>query len=110
MNRTNRERLLAFFAAENARDWQTYRSFLSPDVVWTLYAKDVRRISGIDAYLDAMMAAYQGSEDTFTVQSLYADGEENRIVAILVNNHGETSCDIFGFQDGLIRREFEFLL
>ena len=44
----------AFFVAENARDWETYRSFLHPDVEWVLGDRVIR---GIDRYVEAMQAA-----------------------------------------------------
>lgn len=110
MTGTNREHLTAFFEAENRRDWETYRTFLHRDVVWTLHGKQTRTVSGIDAYLDAMREAYRDSGDTFVCQELYTGDSESRITAILVNNHGACSCDIFDFEDGLIVREYEFIL
>lgn len=102
--------LLAFFEAENKRDWATYRAFLSPDVKWVLHAKKIKTIKGIDAYLDAIMKAYEGSGNTFICESFHQSGDGSRIVALLKNNLGERSCDIFEFADGLIIKEYEFLL
>lgn len=106
----NKEKLMAFFAAENKRDWEKYRQFLHPDVKWVLHAKAVRRICGIDAYLTAMMDAYAGNNNTFVCESLYPGNDGNRIAAILINNLNERSCDIFEFKDGLIYEEHEFIL
>ncbi|SHI06655.1 SnoaL-like domain-containing protein [Sporobacter termitidis DSM 10068] len=106
----NKDSLLSFFDAENERDWSTYRKFLSPDVVWILHSKQTKTIKGIDAYLAAIMEAYKGSDNTFVCEALYQGGDENRIVAILRNNLGERSCDIFEFSGGLIVEESEFIL
>lgn len=104
----NKEKLSAFFGAENKRDWETYKRFLHPDVAWTLFAEPPRTVRGIDAYLEAMKNAYKGSGNTFVCESL-TEGA-GRTVTILLNNMGERSCDIFEFKDGLIYREYEFIL
>lgn len=101
---------MKFFAAENERDWETYRKFLHTDVRWVLHSKEVKTIQGIEAYLGTMIAAYKDSQDTFVCEKIYEDITGERIVAILVNNHGERSCDIFDFKDGLIYEEYEFIL
>ncbi|HWS30137.1 MAG TPA: nuclear transport factor 2 family protein [Clostridia bacterium] len=106
----NKNSLLSFFEAENKRDWLTYRKFLSPDVTWVLYAKQMKIIEGIDAYLTVIMEAYKDSDNLFVCEALYQSGDENRIVAILRNNLGERSCDIFEFSGGLIVKEYEFML
>jgi ketosteroid isomerase-like protein len=105
-----KELLSAFFEAENKRDWATYREFLSPNVVWVLHSKQIKTIRGIDDYLTAMMAAYKGSDNTFVCEALYQSSDGTRIVAILKNNLGERSCDIFEFFDGRIVKEYEFIL
>src|SRR5665647_952934 len=64
-----KELLLAFFDAENKRDWTTYRQFLSPDVVWELHSKHVKTTRGIDNYLAAMMEAYKDSDNTFVCEA-----------------------------------------
>lgn len=102
--------LLAFFEAENKRDWVTYRKFLSLDVVWVLHSKQTKTIRGIDNYLAAIMAAYDGSNNTFVCESLYQSSDGARIVTILKNNLGERSCDVFEFFSGLIVKEHEFIL
>ena len=106
----NKDRLIAFFEAENKRDWDTYRNFLHPDVKWTLHSKKVSIITGIDSYLTAMIEAYAGNGSTFVCEKLYQNNSGNRIVTILVNNLNERSCDIFEFKDGLIFEEHEFIL
>ena len=105
-----KELLLAFFDAENKRDWTTYRQFLSPDVVWELHSKHVKTTKGIDNYLAAMMEAYKDSDNTFVCEALHQSFDGTRIVAILKNNLGECSCDIFEFSDGHIVKEYEFIL
>jgi hypothetical protein len=103
--------LLAFFAAENKRDWETYRSFLSPDVVWILHSKHTTIVyEKIEAYVSAMREAYKDSNNTFVCEALYKSSDGHRIVAILRNNLGERSCDIFYFREGLIVEEHEFIL
>lgn len=102
--------LLAFFKAENERDWPTYRKFLSPNVVWVLHATQTKTVQGIDDYLTAMEEAYEACDDTFTCEALYQSSDRARIVAILKNSLGERSCDIFEFSDGLIVKEHEFIL
>lgn len=106
----NKQKLLAFFDAENKRDWATYRAFLHPQITWLLHSKEEKLISGIDAYLKTITDAYAGSGEAFAVESLYESGDENRIVAILVNSRGGRSCDIFDFKGGLISAEHEFIL
>ncbi len=102
--------LLAFFEAENKRDWATYQKFLSPDVVWVLQSKQTKIIRGIDNYLNAIMEAYQSCNNTFDCEALYQNSDGSRIVTILKNNLGERSCDIFEFSDGCIVKEYEFIL
>ena len=105
-----KELLLAFFEAENRRDWAAYRRYLASDVVWVLHSNQIKTISGIDNYLDAIMKSYEGSASTFVCESLYQSSDETRIVTILRNNLGERSCDIFEFKDGLIVKEYEFII
>ena len=105
-----KELLLAFFEAENKRDWATYRKFLSPDVLWVLHSKQIKTIKGIDGYLTAMMEAYESCDNTFVCEALHQSSDGTRIVAILKNNLGERSCDIFEFSDGRIVKEYEFIL
>ena len=107
---TNKDRLLAFFEAENKRDWSTYRTFLSPDVVWVLHSRKTKTIEGIDDYLTAMVEAYKSCGNIFVCEALYQSSDGSRIVALLKNNLGEQSCDIFEFSDGLIVKEYEFIL
>lgn len=106
----NTDRLLSFFEAENQRVWSTYQKYLSPGIIWVLHAKQTKTIVGIDTYLAAIMEAYKDSGNSFVCETLYQSGNGSRIVAILRNNLGERSCDIFEFFDGLIVKEHEFLL
>lgn len=103
--------LRAFFEAENKRDWEKYRRFLSPDVVWVLHSKQATIVyNNAEAYVAAMMAAYKDSNNTFVCEALYTSSDGQRITAILKNSLGERSCDIFYFRDGLIVEEHEFIL
>lgn len=106
----NQNILTSFFEAENKRDWEAYRKFLHPNVKWILHSKEVKTIEGIEEYLNTMKAAYKDCEDTFICEKTYQDAASSRIVAILLNNHGDRSCDIFDFKDGLIFKEYEFIL
>lgn len=102
--------LLNFFKAENERDWEMYRKFLSPDVVWELHSKQVKTVRGIDDYLTAMKKAYKDCDDTFVCEAMHESSNRNHIVTILRNNLGEHSCDIFEFSNGCIVKEYEFIL
>ena len=104
--------LRAFFDAENRRDWETYRTYLHPDVKWVLHKEggEPREIVGLTAYVEAMERAYEGSNATFVCDALVKGQSGDRFVTILRNSEGALSCDIFDFQDGLIALEHEFLL
>ena len=106
----NQEKLTVFFKVENERDWETYRKFISPDVVWELHSCGHTKIEGIENYLNTIKAAYEGNANSFVVESFYSGMDDTRIAAILRNNLGDRSCDIFEFKDGLIVREYEFIL
>ncbi len=105
-----KSRLMDFFEAENKRDWATYRKFLAADVVWTLHANHVKTVCGIDEYISTIIGAYKNHNQTFICEALYQKEEGNRIITILKNDLGERSCDIFEFKDGLIYREYEFII
>jgi hypothetical protein len=107
---SNKQKLLKFFESENNRDWETYRSFLHPQVKWILHSKEERLICGIDNYLAAIKRAYSQIGGTFKCEGIYRGGNEDRIVTILKNSFGELSCDVFEFKDGLIIEEHEFIL
>jgi hypothetical protein len=101
--------LTNFFIAENSRSWAAYRKYLSPDVTWELNTGgQTKAINGADDYVGYLQAVYERYNTTFVCESLYSQG--NRAVAILKNSLGERSCDIFDFADGLIVREYEFIL
>ena len=106
------ERLLErFFAAENARDWAAYASFLHPGVEWALVDGGAeRRIVGREDYLAAIAAAYEGADTTFSCLDMTVDRERGRVATLLINDDGERSLDVFDVEGGLIRREWEFLL
>lgn len=90
--------MIAFFKVENSRDWETYRKFLAPDIVWTLYSKQTKMISGIDDYLKTIKEAYVlATDQTFSCEPFYQSSDEKRIVTILSTNFGKRSCDIFEF-------------
>ena len=100
-----------FFVAENARDWRAYATFLHPQVEWTLIdGSRERKIVGKEWYLRAIKSAYANSATTFRCVEAMSDRERRLIATMLVNDDGERSLDVFVIEDGLIRREWEFLL
>ncbi|WP_371177161.1 nuclear transport factor 2 family protein [Buchananella felis] len=102
-----RDALAQFFAAENRRDWNRYAAFLHPEVEWRL-GGDI--IQGREAYLRRIQAAYAGSSATFRAHQLLPSADGQTVAALLIDSDGNRSLDIFEFEDGLIRREWEFLL
>ena len=102
--------LQKFFEAENQRDWETYAKFLSPDIVWELHGHTTEIIRGKTAYLIRIQEAYNNRNVQFTCKQYECNAIQSRILTYLVNDYGQASCDIFEFKDGLIVREFEFLL
>ncbi len=100
-----------FFAAENARDWKRYATFLHPEVVWTLVdGATERRIVGREEYLAVIRRAYAGVSTTFRCIDMTVDVQRSRVASLLVSDTGDRSLDVFDVEDGLIRREWEFLL
>ena len=103
--------LQLFFEAENRRDWENYKVFLHPNVEWTLFNdKENQTISGLESYMSKIKTAYGESNDSFSCEIIYSSKSGNRVVAILINNYGQRSTDVFEFENGLIRKEWEFLL
>ena len=107
---TNLEKLFAFFKAENQCDWDIYQTFLDEHVVWELHGESPEIIQGKGAYLHRIQEAYQNSSEQFCCQYYHTNAEQSRILTILVNNHGELSCDLFEFANDLIVKEIEYLL
>ncbi|MBI2899872.1 MAG: nuclear transport factor 2 family protein [Planctomycetes bacterium] len=58
----SQETVAAFLAAENARDWRTWESFLSPDVAYELVGGK-RIVRGRRNYLKHMRRVYRDLED-----------------------------------------------
>ncbi len=107
----NKELLRRFFELENRRDWTAYETFLHSDIEWILYHEGGSQvISGVENYMNKIRTAYYGNHDTFLCEAFFSSTSGDRITAILINNHGKRSTDIFEFENGLIRREWEFLL
>ena len=102
-----RRKLAEFFDAENRRDWDDYREFLHPQVEWVL-EEDV--IKGRERYCETIVAAYAQSASRFRTHQRLESEDRRRIATLLVDTDGRRSLDIFEFEDGLIRREWEFLL
>ena len=106
---TNLETLTLFFQAENQRDWKTYQKFLHPKIIWELHEQKVSIIHGIEDYLYKIPQAYRHNTVQFSRLHTFST-DENRIVTILKNDFGQLSCDIFEFENGLIVREYKYLL
>ncbi|MDO5096841.1 MAG: nuclear transport factor 2 family protein [Peptostreptococcaceae bacterium] len=104
------ELLLEFFDAENRRDWEKYKQFLHPEVIWKLYGAPNKEIAGIEQYMETMMKAYENTDVQFSCEDMKVSSDKNRIVAYLVNDFGIRSVDVFDFKDNLIYREYEFIL
>ena len=107
---TNLEKLLAFFQAENERNWSAYQALLDENVVWELQGDQLEIIQGKEAYLQRIQAAYQDSSAQFTCQHYHVNADQSQIVTLLRNDKGQLSCDIFQFEKGLIIKETEYLL
>ncbi|RRD95247.1 nuclear transport factor 2 family protein [Clostridiales bacterium COT073_COT-073] len=107
---TNKEVIEAFFKAENERNWNLYQQFLHPEVSWQLIDKEEKRIIGIENYMQVIKNAYSNSDAQFLCINMHVSGDGNRIATNLVNNSGVRSLDIFDFKDGMIYREYEFIL
>lgn len=106
----NAQKLAAFFHCENERDWEAYRQFLHPEVTWTLHGKQEKCFAGIDAYLNAIQAAYEGGDSRFKCLHMIVSKDEQTVAALLENDAGERSLDVFRWKDGLIYSEDEFLM
>ena len=107
----NVETLFKFFESENKRDWQQYKEYLHCDVEWVLFSlSKSQSLQGIDNYMQKILSAYEGNQDSFLCENYYSNQTQGRVITVLRNNHGYRSVDIFDFEDGLIKREYEFLL
>lgn len=104
------ERLAAFFDAENRRDWETYRTFLHPEVEWELRRPDGRAelIRGPEEYMVRIQAAYAGWDGRSRCEAAQVE-RDSQVVVKLVNDRGEISRERFRLRDGLIWRETEYL-
>lgn len=86
-----------------------YQSFLHSDITWELHEQKVSVIRGIEDYLFKIQQAYHHNTIQFSCLHTFST-DENWIVTILKNDFGQLSCDIFEFENGLIIREYEYLL
>jgi hypothetical protein len=96
-----------FYRCENARDWAGVSALVSPDIVSHSYPSGVR-VSGRDAYLDAMVEMYRGRSETFDVLSISADARVSTVHAELVIG-GKRSVNVFELRGCLIVVEREYL-
>lgn len=110
-NRIGSWSLERFVAAEHARDWQRYATFLHSEVLRTrVDGAAERRIVGRDAYLAVIRRAYEGVWTTFRCVDMTIDESRSRVASLLISDTGDRSLDVFDLDNGLIRREWEFLL
>ena len=107
---TNGDILVAFFKAENERDWETYQQFLHSEISWKLFDREEKMIKGIQNYMQVIKKAYENTEIQFQCQDMLISNDGNRIVAYLISDLGVRSLDIFDFEGDLIRGEYEFIL
>ncbi len=96
-----------FYRCENARDWAGVSARISPDIISHSYPSG-ERVSGRDAYLNAMVAMYRDRSETFDVLSISADERVSTVHAELVIG-GKRSVNVFELCDGLIVLEREYL-
>ena len=77
--------LRAFFDAENRRDWETYRTYLHPDVKWVLHKEggEPREIVGLTADLAKTTAIVHFEKAFPDVNGAYAmiNREFSRMIA-----------------------------
>ncbi|UTC66972.1 MULTISPECIES: nuclear transport factor 2 family protein [unclassified Treponema] len=106
----NKEVLAAFFKAENERNWNIYQRFLHSEISWQLFGKEEKKIIGVENYMQVIKKAYSNTDAQFSCVNMQISSDGNRIVTYLVNNFGARSLDIFDFKDGMIYREYEFIL
>nr|WP_314844501.1 nuclear transport factor 2 family protein [Schaalia odontolytica] len=104
------ETLIRFFRAENERDWETYRTFLHPEVVWHLHGERDRTIRGVEDYLQTVRDTYARSDTRFRVEGAHESADGSRVIVLLIDDSEKRSFEVFDIEDGLIRREHEFLL
>ena len=105
------EVLREFLAAENARDWDAYARLLHPEVRWSLQQHcRTQVICGAGAYVAAMKAAYESSGGRFRWLQRVVSGDGALVGAMLEDDQGARSLDVFVIEDGLVREEWEFIL
>ncbi|MDO4781316.1 MAG: hypothetical protein Q4A34_02945 [Candidatus Saccharibacteria bacterium] len=79
-------------------------------MTWWLYGAEEKAISGIENYVTTMQQAYQGTDVQFRCEQMLVSRDGRRIVCHLIDDEGSRSIDIFELKDGLIYKEYEFLL
>lgn len=100
----------AFFDAENVRDWPRYAAHLHPAVEWTVFDGSAgRTVAGRSAYVEAMKHAYEGAATQFRCIQALVDESRGRVATWLIDDEGNRSLDVFDLQDGLIKKEWEYL-
>lgn len=105
------EILTIFFELENSRNWAKYELLLHPNIIWTLFSPDGQEtFYGKTAYMEKIKAAYNNNNVFFHCNEMLVSSNGNRIVTVLKNTYNEISVDIFEFEDGLIIREYEYLM
>lgn len=107
----NTELLSRFFVAENKRDWENFRSYLHPQVMWFIHTEDSHSaIAGREDYIDASITDAKTSDVTFTCEHTDVSTSGNRIVAHLQNSNNTRTVKIVDFEEGLIKWVHEYTI
>jgi len=107
----NSELLTRFFAAENKRDWENFRSYLHPQVMWFIHTEDSHSaIAGREDFIDASITDASESGVTFTCERTDVSASGNRVVAHLLNSDDSRTVRIVDFEEGLIKWIHEFVV
>ncbi|MEX3566654.1 polyketide cyclase [Micrococcus endophyticus] len=67
-------------------------------------------VRGIDRCVEAMQAAYGDDDVRFRCERSHVSESGSLVAALLVDDAGRRSLDVFEFKDGLVWKEHEFLL
>lgn len=87
-----------------------FRLLLHPDVEWALVGNTATVIRGRDAYMDRIKDAYETAPDVGFMVQRSIRNETGLIFTELLDSEGSISVDVVDVRDGLVTREWEFLL
>lgn len=100
--------VIEFYCSENLRDWSGVRRRVSEEIVSATYPGG-SEVAGRDDYVRAMIEMYDGRSSTFDILSIGCGCGENNVVFAEIIIEGKISINVFEVEDGLIRREREYL-